>query len=593
MYVSKKNNNCLCYTLVLYSRGCKTLVCATEKVVNSIVLKKKDSVLYYSLDDFFNYDKVLTFFKVNTEIDVRYSIIPRVSHIVSTPKRSHEWISLKEQVGFSYSSFIERDLELKSFYDGVLKRLDYILDLYNIPLNNVTGIQLIINSVVYTDSILKMPKFSKDSLGENKDLLNISKTLEGYNKLLPITSDVNKFGVCLSKNVVEGFVESISLLDGGNINIAERITSLLPLTGDVNRFGVCLIKNVDKGFVETISLLDGSNINISERINKYLSLEKKIKLECDLQFFQDKKSHNLIIVKKRGSFQYISVYTVEGMLIQNIIDEIESKEEFKRRIGNVVVYINKSGIYKKEIFTKFNAIQPYKISKPESSMFYKDRKIGTLDLETYNDTVNISRVYAIGFYAEKKSSLFYIGEDLNSDNLIIKCLESMLIEKYHNFTFYAHNFSKFDGIFILPAIVRANELNPNKFDYNLTMKEDSIIAMSVSTKIKSKKYTIKFVDSVNLLQSSLKDLCNTFETDVKKSYFPYDFVNRYNLFYEGVKPDLKFYDPDLSNLEGLKKEPTNLVLSLEGKITRLEANISKLSKKIDVLTFYIKIPRLN
>lgn len=190
--------------------------------------------------------------------------------------------------------------------------------------------------------------------------------------------------------------------------------------------------------------------------------------------------------------------------------------------------------------------------------------------------------------------MFYINPDLNSDNIVINCLEAILVEKYNKYTFYVHNFSKFDSIFIFAAIVRANEINPNKFQYHLTMKEDLIIAMSISTRIKSKKYNIKLVDSVNLLQSSLKDLCNTFETDVKKSYFPYDFVNKYNLFYIGAKPDIKFYDSELTlaeDLNNLNSENSNL--EVEGKIYKLENNITELSNEIEKLQFYLQIPFLD
>lgn len=49
------------------------------------------------------------------------------------------------------------------------------------------------------------------------------------------------------------------------------------------------------------------------------------------------------------------------------------------------------------------------------------------------------------------------------------------------------------------------------------------------------------MDSLLLLQSSLDKLCKTFNTNVKKTYFPYTFVNKHNLWYIGNKPDIKYY----------------------------------------------------
>jgi hypothetical protein len=56
-------------------------------------------------------------------------------------------------------------------------------------------------------------------------------------------------------------------------------------------------------------------------------------------------------------------------------------------------------------------------------------------------------------------------------------------------------------------------------------------------------------------------LCRTFDTDVKKTYFPYAFVNKHNLWYIGNKPDLKYYkdiitksiEEDNENMDECKK----------------------------------------
>ena len=77
------------------------------------------------------------------------------------------------------------------------------------------------------------------------------------------------------------------------------------------------------------------------------------------------------------------------------------------------------------------------INKP---VFERNKNIGTFDLETFQDIDGLWKVYALGFYTEydKKSSLFYLtdhNKEFNSDNLIIFCIDQMLVQKYNNFTF--------------------------------------------------------------------------------------------------------------------------------------------------------------
>ena len=58
-----------------------------------------------------------------------------------------------------------------------------------------------------------------------------------------------------------------------------------------------------------------------------------------------------------------------------------------------------------------------------------------------------------------------------------------------------------------------------------------------SSKVRTKTYTIKIVDSYNILPHSLKKLCETYNTEVIKDIFPYDFININTLF----QPRAAFY----------------------------------------------------
>lgn len=64
----------------------------------------------------------------------------------------------------------------------------------------------------------------------------------------------------------------------------------------------------------------------------------------------------------------------------------------------------------------------------------------------------------------------------------------------------------------------------------------------ISVQTSFKGYVFHFRDSQQLLISSLSKLGKSFNVDIQKSIFPYDFVNENNLDYIGGVPDLKFFD---------------------------------------------------
>ena len=65
-------------------------------------------------------------------------------------------------------------------------------------------------------------------------------------------------------------------------------------------------------------------------------------------------------------------------------------------------------------------------------------------------------------------------------------------------------------------------------------------------KLKKARYIkISFVDSLNLLNNSLKKLANDFNVETKKGNFPYNFVNKHNLNYIGKKPSKYYYNNNI------------------------------------------------
>ena len=116
-------------------------------------------------------------------------------------------------------------------------------------------------------------------------------------------------------------------------------------------------------------------------------------------------------------------------------------------------------------------------------------------------------------------------------------------------------------IFILNVLIKSN-----KYKIEILSKDDTILSItikSVFTKIKQVKdksknkkkfkeveykanYTIKLVDSYNILSHKLEDLTNTYSTEVRKDIFPYTFMTEQTLFYVGPKPSKDYYNDDVS-----------------------------------------------
>lgn len=61
----------------------------------------------------------------------------------------------------------------------------------------------------------------------------------------------------------------------------------------------------------------------------------------------------------------------------------------------------------------------------------------------------ISKVYALGFYTKHGAKTFYIYQKFDSYELLLRCLDSMLIAQYSGLTFYVHNLGRFDLVFLL------------------------------------------------------------------------------------------------------------------------------------------------
>ena len=126
----------------------------------------------------------------------------------------------------------------------------------------------------------------------------------------------------------------------------------------------------------------------------------------------------------------------------------------------------------------------------------------------------------------------------NNFNLPVTFNNKIVKSKYSNITFYCHNLSGYDIVFILKVLYDYNDNNKDKYKINCILRNDKIIKVKIS----KNKNSVNIMDSYCMLTSNLVKLDKSFNVDTIKSVFPYNFYKQENLFYIGNTPDISYYN---------------------------------------------------
>ena len=122
---------------------------------------------------------------------------------------------------------------------------------------------------------------------------------------------------------------------------------------------------------------------------------------------------------------------------------------------------------------------------------------------------------------------------LDGSDVVADFLKWALSVNRRNATLIAHNSGGYDGHFILDYLVK-NEEYPE-----MIMQGGKILSMKVKTT------NSRFIDSHSFLAMGLSKFTATFGLGgIEKGQFPHMFNKVENYGYDGILPDLKFYDPD-------------------------------------------------
>jgi hypothetical protein len=258
----------------------------------------------------------------------------------------------------------------------------------------------------------------------------------------------------------------------------------------------------------------------------------------------------------------VNLLNSSGEIVVSFQDSLINKNDltyFSRLIKNQEYVFDNNNLVLKMIQRKCETI------KPGIKRFYNSEKFLTMDIETLISYINneqklqtVEKVntekyqllipYCVSIYDGKTPKSFYLLEFLGknkqiteeaSQKLIEAALKSLMLRKYNGHKIYLHNFSYFDGIFMMKAITSIfPKVEP-------IIKDNQLIDVKVYFGELNNKnkypYTLHFRDSFLLLPSSLEKLGKNFNVE-NKGYFPFEFVtDKINLDYKGPVPEFKYF----------------------------------------------------
>lgn len=264
---------------------------------------------------------------------------------------------------------------------------------------------------------------------------------------------------------------------------------LLPLTVNTQEYGIKITPNFSKGLITHFTMPNskgGRDI---------------------FEGFGENYQYQYVVVNNNVSIKYI--YDSSAIIINIIKDVIIDNSNFTRVIGNISLVIKDNKPYEYIINTPLNAIK-----KPNDKVVIETSNpwLGTLDLDTYLSPDGFNRVYAAGFKTSEGLYTYYINRDtMNSDDVVIECINNMLQPRYNKYVFYAHNFSGYDAAFILKILTDYNgKRGSNIYNMKTIFRDNRIISLTISKKYyvndldtKGKIIKIRLLDSILMLDGSL------------------------------------------------------------------------------------------
>jgi len=230
------------------------------------------------------------------------------------------------------------------------------------------------------------------------------------------------------------------------------------------------------------------------------------------------------------------------------IDTTISGDLFKREIQKSTIYfLDGEVVLRKAILSA----KPFKKTKLDSKLI---SKFITLDIETIKQG-NQLIPYLICAYNGYNYITSYIDSTMNQTLLFSNFLNQLLTffsKSGTKLTVYAHNLGGFDGVFLMKHLLNYGKVKPLIFNGRIVSLELKLNVAGYLGK------TILFKDSYQLLPYSLRSLCEAFNINLAKGWFPYLFTD---IFYKGVLPLFEYWNITLTDYQLLENKYLNLIWS--------------------------------
>lgn len=156
--------------------------------------------------------------------------------------------------------------------------------------------------------------------------------------------------------------------------------------------------------------------------------------------------------------------------------------------------------------------------------------------------------------------------------MVKDAMNDICVKKYRNYRIYLHNFSKFDGFFLLKYLSNIGFCDP-------IIHKGKIISVQFTYK----NYTVYFKDSYLLLPASLHSLSKSFNVKSPKGIFPYLVSMNYK---STIVPEIKYF----SNIT--LEEYNNYKDQYKNKIWNFKAESIKYCQ-LDCLSLYQVLIKFN
>jgi hypothetical protein len=245
----------------------------------------------------------------------------------------------------------------------------------------------------------------------------------------------------------------------------------------------------------------------------------------------------------------VKEYTDENELCDKKVFLYDSNHVAPRK-QNV---INKNHIKSKNKVRKGFTISPSYITDKnwveKMKRISKDEVIG-FDFETFNDNENVATPYClclsngVTFYGENTVMEFcdYLDSIITVRDLT-KTVDNK--KKRNKILMYGFNNSNFDNLFIFKELIRRNP----RMKYTIA-----------NTSVKYMKYhNVYIIDLALYYSGSLERVAESFKLPITKGVFPYSFMSRDRLNYEGVIPDVKYWNSKDDMNKYINEKKTNMI----------------------------------